>query len=325
MKKTLQKNIAEKLGISVSQVSRALNHREYVSDEIRVQVLKLAAEMNYHNCSWRHKKRLAVLVNSFSDFNVHLLNQILIRAETEDCFISIIHGRDIEQLNDQMFDGAFAISRDAAQLSWNEKFRMPLVILNQYGDPSERISSIFPDADHEVRTAMEHFLSLGHRRIARIRFHRKNSTERELLRGVNEFYRIADNYGIRTSVCNLCVEDFESEITSVLELADQGFTAFLVVMSDWSPRLLHAIRQSGRTVPDDISLITYEYKGSAYQNPPLTTLQYDYQQLVKTAFDQILKEIAGEKPVAQVQIPCCLIIRNSTAAPPGIRKKSARK
>lgn len=312
MKKTLQKTIAERLGVSISQVSRALNHREHVSDEIRTQVLRLAKELNYHNASWRHKRNLAVLVSHFSDFNVHLLNRILIEARANNCSVSIMHYQDIDLLNDQMFDGAFSISHDPVQLKWCEKFRMPLVVLNQFGDPVERISSVFPDADHEVRTAVEHFIALGHRKIARIRFRAKRSTARELQRGVSELFRVAELHGIRDQVRNLCLDDFEEEIRSVVRLIGEGYTAFLVVMSDWTPRLIHAIRQTGREIPDDISLITYEYEGSAYQNPPLTTLQYDYESLIKAAFEQLFKEIAGEKETPQIQIPCKLNIRNST-------------
>lgn len=312
MKKTLQRDIAEKLGVSISQVSRALNHREHVSDDIRIQALRLAKELNYHNASWRHKRNLAVVVSHFSDFNSHLLNRILIEARANDCSVSIVPCQDIDLLNDQMFDGAFSISQDSAQLKWCEKFRMPLVVLNQFGDPVERISAVFPDADHEVRTAVEHFISLGHRKIARIRFRGRRATQRELLRGVGELHRVAGAHGIRDQVCSLCLNDFEQGIDSVIRLIGEGYTAFLVVMSDWAPRLLHAIRQTGREVPDDISLITYEYEGSAYQNPPLTTLQYDYEKLVKTAFEQLFREIAGEKDIPQIQIPCKLNIRNST-------------
>ena len=107
----------------------------------------------------------------------------------------------------------------------------------------------------------------------------------------------------------------------VLQLADEGFTAFLVVISDWTPRLLQAIRKRGLRIPEDISVITYEYDNSAYQEPPLTTIEYNYEQLVRKAIEQLKKEIAGKKIVPEIQISCKLNIRNSTAALPRKRKK----
>ena len=322
MKKTLLKDIAETLGLSISQVSRALNHQEYVSAETRNQVMRLAKKMKYRNLSFRHRKKFAVLANTFCDFNVHILNQILLESERMKFSFSVIPFGNLDQLNDQFFDGAVLISQNPEQTKCCEKFKMPLVVINQYGSPLENIASVFPDADHEVRTAMTHFIKLGHKKIARIHPEAKKLTKKELARGTDEFYRIAEENGIRDQVRSLCMEHSEDAVfKKVLQLADEGFTAFLVVISDWTPRLLQAIRKRGLRIPEDISVITYEYDNSAYQEPPLTTIEYNYEQLVRKAIEQLKKEIAGKKIVPEIQISCKLNIRNSTAALPRKRKK----
>ena len=83
---------------------------------------------------------------------------------------------------------------------------------------------------------------------------------------------------------------------------------------------------SGRRVPEDISLITYEDNSSAYLVPPLTTIEYNYEQLVRKAIEQLKNEIAGKKIIPEIHVPCRLNIRNSTAAPPkkNIRSKNQR-
>lgn len=313
MKKTLLKDIAEKLGVSVSQASRALNGREYVAPELRRKAVQLAKSMNYRNMSWKHRKRIAVLINSFSNFNIDLLNEIRKEAQKIRCDIAIIPIENINQLSEQVYDGAFIISCSSVQVRWNEKFRIPLVVINHYGDPVECISSIFPDADQEIRTAMEHLIALGHRKIARIRFRGTYSTEREQQRGVEELCRIAEKYQLQNSIKNVCVRNYDEGIRKVLELSKLGYTAFLVVMSDWTPKLLQSLREIGKEVPRDISLITYEYNLSASQNPPLTTLQYDYAQIVKTAFDRLFREMKNTRDCSQIMVPCKLIQRASTA------------
>ena len=313
MKKTLLKDIAGKLGVSVSQASRALNDREYVAPELRRKAVQLAKSMNYRNLSWKHRKRIAVLVNSFSNFNVDLLNEIRKEAQKIRCDIAIIPIENINQLSDQVYDGAFIISCSAVQVRWNEKFKIPLVVINHYGDPVECISSIFPDADQEIRMAMEHFIALGHRKIARIRFRGTYSTDREQQRGVEELCRIAERHQLQNSIRNVCVRNYDEGIRKVLELSNLGYTAFLVVMSDWTPKLLQSLREIGKEVPRDISLITYECNLSANQNPPLTTLQYDYARIVKTAFDQLFKEMKNTRDYSQIMVPCKLVMRDSTA------------
>lgn len=313
MKKTLLKDIAEKLGVSISQASRALNDREHVAPELRRKAVQLAKSMNYRNMSWKHRKRIAVLVNSFSDFNIALFNEIRKEARKIRCDIAIIPIENINQLNDQIYDGAFIISCSSVQVYWNEKFRIPLVVINHYGDPIECISSIFPDADQEVRTAMEHLIALGHRKIARIRFRGTFSTQQEQQRGVKELCRIAEKYQLRDPIRNVCVRNYDEGIREVLDLADRGYTAFLVVMSDWTPKLLQSLRETGRKVPRDISLITYECELSASQDPPLTTLQYDYARIVRIAFNQLFREMKNTRDYSQIMVPCKLILRSSTA------------
>ena len=322
MKKTLLKDIAETLGLSISQVSRALNHQEYVAGDTRNQVMRLAKKMKYRNLSCRHRKRFAVLTDYFSDFNVHILDQVLRESERMKFSFSVIPFGNLDQLNDQFFDGAVLISRNPEQIKYCEKFKMPLVVINQYGSPLENIASVFPDADHEARTAMTHFIRLGHKKIARLHPEAKKLSQKELARGTDEFYRIAEENGIRDQVCSLCLDYSEDVlIEKLLQLADEGFTAFLAVISDWSPRLLRAIWQKGLRIPEDISLITYEYNNSVYMDPPLTTIEFNYEQLVRKAIEQLKKEMSGKKNVPEIQIPCKLNIRNSTAAPPRKRKK----
>ena len=81
MKKILLKDIAETLGLSISQVSRALNHQGYVSGDTRNQVMRMAKKMKYRNLSNRHKKKIAVLTGNFGEFASNILNQIQIESE----------------------------------------------------------------------------------------------------------------------------------------------------------------------------------------------------------------------------------------------------
>ena len=207
MKKFLLKDIAKTLGLSISQVSRAMNHRERVSDETRTRVLRLVKKMKYRNRSWRHRMKIAVLTESFYDFNVHILNQIIKESHRMRFSFAVITIDDLDQLNNQYFDGAILISKTPEQLKWCEKFKIPLVVINQYGEHFENIASVFPDADHEVRTAMTHFIELGHKKIARIRFSKRKISRKNLARGTDEFYRVAEMHGIRGQVCSLYLEN----------------------------------------------------------------------------------------------------------------------
>lgn len=313
MKKILLKDLAEELGISISQVSRALNQKADVSPQIRAKAVELARKMNYRNYSVRHRKTIAVIPGWFSDFYDAILNEILKQSRKRDCRIVVIPYQHIELLNDQLFDGAIMISGERIAMRWHEQYNIPLVVINNFGSALNRICSVFPDADGEVRAAMEHLIALGHTRIARIRGCGPRTTREELARGLDEFYRIAERHGIRETVQNRCGASLEEKIAHVRELLAEGYTAFLVVISDEAPVLLDAIRKCGKRIPEDVSVITYESRSvSAFQIPPLTTLEYNYSRLVSSAFRQLAGEMNGGEIEARIIVPVRMNVRGST-------------
>lgn len=313
MKKILLKDLAEELGISISQVSRALNQKADVAPQIRSRAVELARKMNYRNCSVRHRKTVAVILGWFADFYDATLNRILEQSGKRGWRIVVIPYQHIELLNDQLFDGAIMISGERIAMKWHERYNIPLVVINNFGSALNKICSVFPDADGEVRAAMEHLIALGHTRIARIRGCGPRTTREELARGLEEFFRIAEQHGIRDIVQNRCGASLEEKIGHVRELIAEGYTAFLVVISDEAPVLLDAIRKCGKRIPEDISVITYESRPvSAFQLPPLTTLEYNYSRLVSNALSQLACEMNGGESKAQIIVPVRMNIRGST-------------
>ena len=313
MRRIMLKDIAAELDISISQVSRALNQKGEVAPEIRAKVLELARKMNYKNLSVRHKRTIAVIVSWFSEFNDELLNEILIRTKRRGWRSVVIPYQNIELLNDQFFDGAIMISGERIAMKWHERYSIPLVVINNFGSALNHICSVFPDADGEVRAAMEHLIALGHTRIARIRGRSSKSTEEELARGLDEFYRIAEEHGIRDTVQNCFGATLEEKIGHVRSLIAKGYTAFLVVLSNEAPILLDAIRKCGKRIPEDVSLITYEsHVVSAFQNPPLTTLEYDYPHLVSSALLELDHAMNGKETKSRIIVPVKLNVRGST-------------
>lgn len=319
MKKILLKDLADELGISISQVSRALNQKADVAPEIRTRVLELARRMNYRNFSGKHKKTIAVILGWFADFYDAILNEILEQSRKRGWRIVVVPYQNIELLNDQLFDGAVMISGERIAMKWHERYNIPLVVINNFGSALNHICSVFPDADGEVRAAMEHLTALGHTHIARIRGRGPRTTEQELQRGLVEFYRIAELHGIRNTVRNCCGASLEEKIAHVRELIAEEYTAFLVVISDEAPVLLDAIRKCGKRIPEDVSVITYESRAvSAFQIPPLTTLEYDYPRLTATALQQLGNEMEGGEIISQIIVPVRMNIRGSTGRAPGV-------
>ena len=322
IRKTTLRDIAMNLGISISQASRALNRKPDVAPEIREKVLALAKKLNYRNTSGKHVKTIGVLVPWFQYSFDAFVDEIITQTRQRKLHMIIFPRNDVPALDSQLIDGALAVGERISS-EWGRQHNIPLVVINNFGWVLDNVSSVMPDADGESRQALEHLIALGHRKIARLRG--PVSTDRERNRGLDEFYRIAGQYGIRESVRNICASSPEEMEMHLRTLLEEGFTAFILIPIEWISRCTKTIRDCGREIPRDVSLIVYEEPAvTPFQSPPLTAFAFDYPELVRKALDQLLLEINGEKGESQIVVPTRLILRESTGPCPAMDVGDAR-
>lgn len=322
IRKTTLRDIAMNLGISISQASRALNRKPDVAPELREKVLALAKKLNYRNTSGKHTKTIGVLVPWFQFSFDAFVDEIIAQTRQRKLHMIIFPRNDVPALDSQLIDGALAIGERISS-EWGRQHNIPLVVINNFGWVLDNVSSVMPDADGESRQALEHLIALGHRKIARLRG--PVSTDRERNRGLDEFYRIAGQYGIRESVRNICASSPEEMEMHLRTLLEEGFTAFILIPIEWISRCTKTIRDCGREIPRDVSLIVYEEDAvTPFQSPPLTAFAIDYSKLVRNALDQLLLEINGEKGESQIVVPTRLILRESTGPCPAMDVGDAR-
>lgn len=322
IRKTTLRDIAMNLGISISQASRALNRKPDVAPELREKVLALAKKLNYRNTSGKHTKTIGVLVPWFQFSFDAFVDEIIAQTRQRKLHMIIFPRNDVPALDSQLIDGALAIGERISS-EWGRQHNIPLVVINNFGWVLDNVSSVMPDADGESRQALEHLIALGHRKIARLRG--PVSTDRERNRGLDEFYRIAGQYGIRESVRNICASSPEEMEMHLRTLLEEGFTAFILIPIEWISRCTKTIRDCGREIPRDVSLIVYEEDAvTPFQSPPLTAFAIDYSELVRNALDQLLLEINGEKGESQIVVPIRLILRESTGPCPAMDVGDAR-
>ena len=314
VRKTTLRDIAANLGISISQASRALNRKPDVAPELREKVLALAKKLNYRNTSGKHVKTIGVLVPWFQYSFDAFVDEIITQTRQRKLHMIIFPRNDVPALDSQLIDGALAVGERISS-EWGRQHNIPLVVINNFGWVLDHVNSVVPDADGESRQELEHLVALGHRKIARLRG--PVATDRERNRGLDAFYRAAELYGIRESVRNICANTPEEMEMHLRSLLDEGFTAFILIPIEWISRCTKTIRDCGREIPRDVSLIVYEEDAvTPVQSPPLTAFAINYAELVRNALDQLLLEINGEKGESQIVVPTRLILRDSTGPCP---------
>lgn len=98
-------------------------------------------------------------------------------------------------------------------------------------------------------------------------------------------------------------------------------TAALASNDEMAAGLMAAVRESGLRVPEDISVIGFDDTPLApYLTPPLTTVDQDFAQVGRLLVTSLLNQMQPGENVddaARVVVPTSLVVRGSTAQPPG--------
>jgi DNA-binding LacI/PurR family transcriptional regulator len=98
----------------------------------------------------------------------------------------------------------------------------------------------------------------------------------------------------------------------------QSFTALVAQNDQMAVGAIKALREAGRQVPEDVSVIGFDdIPLASYFDPPLTTLRQPMQESGERAARLLIESIRSpERPQVQVLIRAKLIQRSSCASPP---------
>ena len=328
------KDVAARAGVSFQTASKALNgHPGVVSERTRRRILRAADETGYvPNALARGLVRQAsgtigILVEDFAD---PALSQFVKAAEraaaTQEHAALIVtaqNGNDpalaVRKMEEQRVGGILVIApslEEDARLGVALRRRLPAVSVHHvHGGGIPTVGS-----DHAAtgRLAAEHLTGLGHRRIGTVSGLRGRRVVQSRHRGFREGLRQAERHLPRRRVV-------EADWTSVggydaahrLIEADPAVTALFVHSDVMALGALHALRERGRRVPDDCSVVGCDdLDVTPYLWPPLTTVHVPFEPTGEQAADLLLRRMRGETTARQVLLPTHLVVRHSTAPAP---------
>jgi LacI family xylobiose transport system transcriptional regulator len=198
---------------------------------------------------------------------------------------------------------------------------IPLVALDPIGEPERPVPSVRATNWSGGIEATRHLLALGHRRIAVI----TGPTERLCARARLEGARAALDAGgvpmderlLRTGPW-FAFEDGLSNARELLRLPDPP-TAVLCGNDLQALGVYEAVRQAGLRIPHDLSVVGFDdISYTRWCGPPMTTVRQPLAEMGATAAKLVLSLAAGQPPTqTRVELATTLIVRESTAPPPG--------
>lgn len=189
-------------------------------------------------------------------------------------------------------------------------------IILQGSLPSLDAPSVDVDNRAGARFAVEHLLALGHRRIACItNAPLAYTAAADRLSGYRDALEAA---GIPADPALVVEGNFDAAsgraAMSGLLAAAPDVTAAFVASDIVAFGALRALREAGRRVPADVSVVGFDDIPLArHFDPPLTTIRLPARDLGAAAGRALVERLAGRAGSARTLLPTELIVRDSTA------------
>ncbi len=284
-------DIAEKLSISKSTVSKALNNATDISASMRKRVLETAAEMGYINRRFhRSEKKLCILIENMdyetpNQFGHDIVKGFCQIAETEGWTVETVPlTMEFQKLTpygvfmlDHNYQAAFVLGFSLLD-PWMQDFKssqIPTVLYDNYIKSNPYIASVGCDSQEGMMLAVKHLIGLGHKRIGLI----SGPLDSYILKARYHAYLHAlEKYGLEVNEDYIGLGYYvaESTRTYIPKLLEHRVTAILFSHDVRALSAMTECSDRGIQIPRDLSIIGFDdLPMTAYTTPPLTTIRQD--------------------------------------------------
>jgi LacI family transcriptional regulator len=322
------KEVAERAGVSIATVSRALNDKDDVSAETRDHVREVARSVGYSadptaRSLVTHKTRLVGVVvgdnAGHRDLSLVFFGKVLAaisRRLAQSHYDPLLLQPD-DAGPEHRFDSAvlIGVDRDDPLIADLLSRDVPLVGVDVRCD-AERAAFVGSDHADGVRLALGHLYALGHRRIAHIAGALNTLAGAERLEA---FRREADVLRLEAAEDLVRRGDFSSasgyrETCTLLALPNPP-TAIVAASDLMALAALQAIRDVGLRPGADIAVIGFDdLEAAALAHPPLTTIRQDRQALGTVAATRAIELIeTPDGSPDETVLPVELVVRASSS------------
>lgn len=183
------------------------------------------------------------------------------------------------------------------------------------------ITNIVLNHEKAACLALQHLASLGHRRVAFIKGQEFSSDTKVRWDSVSE---AAKKFGVavKANLTGQLEGDSSSpvlgyQVTRKLLACGEPFTALFTFNDISAIGAIQALREAGRRVPEDVSVVGFDdIQSAAFQNPGLTTVRQPLREMGRIAAETLLRRIIAPATAPypkEIVVEPELIVRGTTA------------
>jgi len=341
-KKVTLKFLAEHLGLSKAAISSVLNNSPLArsfAPETRARILKAAKEYHYkpnYFARYLNEQRSYLIGVLSPDLAEGYSAGVLVGIEkylleSDYHFFLASHEwsearikRTIEMFLERGVDAIILINTPL-----RSKVDLPLAVIGK-ADGVERGISITIDNRLGIRLALEHLVSLGHRKIAFIKGHKESADTEDrwssVLTAARDLSLKVDPELVvqleRLGAQQISAIEEGGRCAQQLLLRRHKFTALMAFNDISAIGAINRFREHGWHVPQDLSVVGFDDVVAArIVYPALTTVRQPLQLIGETAARAVISAITNGVKKKHLVLSPQLVIRQSTATARLIRPK----
>lgn len=330
-------DIAEKTGVSVVTVSKALSGQKGVSEEMRAKIKEVADEMGYtpvHSAQGQKPKSYTIGVitferyfDKFASFYWKMYQELTAQAVRQNCFtmLEVIASTDEDSmvwpklLGENRTDGIIIIGkpkRDYLKMLYQNK-KTPMLFLDFYDDEII-VDSVVSESYHGMYRMTEYLIKNGHTKIAFVGtlMYTESITDRYF-----GYCKALMEHGIEQHpdwiIKDRDYADGFMGMNYKLSLSQKDMpTAFVCNNDVTAYALIRQLEEKGLRVPEDISVVGYDdYLYPEFGDSRITTYSVDIGGMTKVALTRLIKRIEHFSVNAKVRVVNGKLIERNTVKP----------
>jgi LacI family transcriptional regulator len=335
------RDVARQTRLSLATISRALRNQPGIAESTRDRVKRVARRLGYvPNLAGAALStgRMHSVVYVLPDVSaivpgllqIEVLKGLIDELARHSYNVTVFSEELLRKLHLTIFDvhrvlhadGVVLVIEHAEDIApITSELTLPMVIVNRV---LSTVSADFVIADDEKGgyLATSHLTKLGHKRIGHITSVQNNVGLVRRLRGYESALREAGLPIAPDLISREGLITSEGGFIATRRLIDSGaaFTGLFCSSDVLVPGVLRALRESGRRVPEDVSIVSFDDLPLAeLVDPALTTVRKPRYDMGVEAGRLLMKRISGEleaDPVTTV-LQIRLIERQSSSSPGG--------
>ncbi|MFG2999873.1 LacI family DNA-binding transcriptional regulator [Streptomyces sp. NPDC048340] len=323
-------DVAAMAGVSAQTVSRVVNATARVDEATRDKVVRAVHMLGYRpNTAARalatgkfrtigvisfdlkahgNARTLESIVSAVqsTDYSV---NVVVPQAQTQEAVLEAFH-----RLSGHAVDGVIVNEAQILAGSLVLPLGLPVVVVD--GGDGHRYPGVHTDHAAGAEIAVHHLLALGHTTVWHLAGPQDSHPAR---RRAEAWQRVLRAAGAPIPQAVYGDWSADSGYRAGRELAERPeVTAVFAANDQMALGLVRALREAGRPVPEDVSVVGFDnIAESAHFLPPLTTVDQDLSRVGAACVDRLLSQIEGVPSTDSsiVSVMPTLVARDSAAPP----------